>query len=135
EMRKAARAARVDEIVERLGDWNAPVGEGGSALSGGERQRVSIARALLKAAPILLLDEATSSLDTGNEAAIAAALKGFGTVLIVAHRIETIAHVDNIVFVEGGRVVEAGSREELLGTGGRFAAYWAQRRGALTWRL
>lgn len=137
EIRKAARTARVDEIVERLGNWNAPVGEGGSKLSGGERQRVSIARALLKNAPILLLDEATSSLDTGNEAAIAAAIKGFAgrTVLIVAHRLETIAHADHIVFVEGGRIVESGLRAELVGAGGRFAAYWSQRRAARDWLL
>jgi ATP-binding cassette subfamily B protein IrtB len=137
ELREAMRAARADEIVERLGDRNAPVGEGGSSLSGGERQRVSIARALLKGAPILLLDEATSSLDAGNEAAIATAIRSFAgrTVLIVAHRIETIAHADNIVFVENGRVVEEGPRERLIRQGGRFAAYWAHRRAALEWRL
>lgn len=137
EARAAAAAARVDEIVERLGGWNTQVGEGGSRLSGGERQRVSLARALLKDAPILLLDEATSSLDTGNEAAIAAALKGFRdhTVLIVAHRMETIAHADNIIFVDAGSIVEAGSREALVQKGGRFAEYWLQRREALEWRL
>lgn len=137
ELRRAMRAAKVDEIVERLGDRNAPVGEGGSSLAGGERQRVSIARALLKGAPILLLDEATSSLDAGNEAAIATAVRSFAgrTVLIVAHRIETIAHADNIVFVENGRIVEEGPREQLISQGGRFAAYWAHRRAALDWRL
>jgi ATP-binding cassette, subfamily B, bacterial IrtB/YbtQ len=137
EVRAAAAAARVDEIVARLGGWDAPVGEGGGALSGGERQRVSIARALLKNAPILLLDEATSALDTGNETAIAAALQGFArhTVLMVAHRIETIAHADTIIFVEGGRVVESGPREALIARDGRFAAYWKQRRMAREWRL
>lgn len=137
ELRQAMRAAQVDEIVERLGDRNAAVGEGGSSLSGGERQRVSIARALLKNAPILLLDEATSSLDAGNEAAITTAIRSFAgrTVLIVAHRIETIAHADNIVFVENGRIVESGPRERLISQGGRFAAYWAHRRAALEWRL
>lgn len=137
DVKAAARAAGVDEIVERLGGWDAPVGEGGSALSGGERQRVSIARALLKDAPILLLDEATSALDTGNETSIAAALRGFSsrTILIVAHRIETIAHADHILFVEGGRVVESGTREALIGMGGRFSAYWNQRRAARDWRL
>lgn len=137
ELRQAMRAARVDEIVERLGDRDAAVGESGSSLSGGERQRVSIARALLKSAPILLLDEATSSLDAGNEAAIATAIRSFAgrTVLIVAHRIETIAHADRIVFVENGRIVEAGPRERLISQGGRFAAYWAHRRAALDWRL
>lgn len=137
ELRAAASAAGVDEIVARLGGWDAPVGEGGAALSGGERQRVSIARALLKEAPILLLDEATSGLDTLNEAAVAAALGRFGqrTVLIVAHRLETIAHADQIVFVEGGRVVEAGSRETLIANGGRFADYWRHRQHAQGWQL
>lgn len=137
EVEAAAKAARVDEIVTRLGGWDTQVGEGGSRLSGGERQRVSLARALLKNAPILLLDEATSSLDTGKEAAIAAALKGFSnhTVLIVAHRMETIAHADNIIFVEAGCIVESGPREALIGKNGRFAEYWSKRREALEWRL
>ena len=137
EWRAAAQAAGVEEIAARLGGWDAPVGEGGSALSGGERQRVSIARALLKDAPILLLDEATSALDTANEAAVAAALRNFGarTVLIVAHRLDTIAHADQVVFVENGRVVEAGPREALIAAGGRFAAYWDHRRAARRWRL
>lgn len=133
----AASAAGVDEIVARLGRWDAPVGEGGGALSGGERQRVSIARALLKDAPILLLDEATSGLDTLNEAAVMTALSRFGqrTVLIVAHRLETIARADQILFVEDGRVIEAGSRDELIAAGGRFADYWSDRQGARAWRF
>lgn len=133
----AATAAGVDEIVARLGSWDAPVGEGGGALSGGERQRISIARALLKDAPVLLLDEATSGLDTLNEAAVMTALSRFGqrTVLIVAHRLETIARADKILFVEDGRVIEAGSRDELIAAGGRFADYWSYRQGARTWRF
>lgn len=137
EVKAAAEAARVDGIVEQLRGWDTQVGEGGSRLSGGERQRVSLARALLKDAPILLLDEATSSLDTGNEAAIAAALRGFRdhTVLIVAHRMETIAHADNVIFVDAGSIVEAGPRETLIRKGGRFAEYWRQRREAMDWQL
>jgi len=134
-LRAAAAAACVDEIVERLGGWDAPVGEGGNNLSGGERQRVSIARALLKNAPILLLDEATSGLDTLNEVAVATALTRFGhhTALVVAHRIETIAKADHILFVEYGRIVEAGSRDDLIAAGGRFATYWNSRRRARDW--
>ncbi|MET3794582.1 ABC transporter ATP-binding protein [Aquamicrobium terrae] len=132
---EAAKAACVDEIVDRLGSWDAPVGEGGGNLSGGERQRVSIARALLKNAPILLLDEATSGLDTMNEVAVATALSRFGhhTVLVVAHRLETIARADRVIFVENGRIVEAGEREALIAAGGRFAAYWNHRRDARDW--
>lgn len=136
-LREVAAAACVDEIVERLGSWDAPVGEGGNNLSGGERQRVSIARALLKNAPILLLDEATSGLDTLNEVAIATALARFGhrTALIVAHRIETIARADHILFIENGRIVESGNRNDLIAAGGRFAAYWNSRRQAKDWTL
>ncbi|MEP7453622.1 ABC transporter ATP-binding protein [Phyllobacterium sp. SB3] len=137
QVREAGRVAGVEEIIERLGGWDAAVGEGGSNLSGGERQRVSIARALLKNAPVLLLDEATSSLDTANEAAITAALQRLSshTVLIVAHRVETIAHADHIVFVENGRIVEAGPRETLIAEGGYFARYWGSRRAARIWKL
>jgi len=147
EVDAAAVRARVDEIVARLPDgWDTRVGEGGAALSGGERQRVSLARALLKDAPVLLLDEATSAIDSENEAAVLAALTdgsdapagadGAGrTVVIVAHRERTIAHADHVVFVEDGRVIEAGARDELLALGGRFASYWDDRRAAARWTL
>jgi ATP-binding cassette subfamily B protein len=138
EIKAAAEAARVDEIVERLGGWDTQVGEGGSRLSGGERQRVSLARALLKDAPILLLDEATSSLDTGNEAAIAAALRGFPR----PHSVDCRAPHGNDCpcrqrhpFVDAGSIVEAGPRETLIRKGGRFAEYWQQRREAMDWQL
>lgn len=137
ELQDAAAAACVDEILKRLDGWNTAVGEGGNNLSGGERQRVSIARALLKDAPVLLLDEATSGLDTINEVAIASVLSQFGqrTVLVVTHRLETIALADRVVFLEDGRVVEAGTREELIAAGGRFTSYWNQRREAGGWTL
>ena len=101
----AATRARVDEIVERLpGGWDARVGEGGSNLSRGERQRVSIARALLKDAPIVLLDEATSALDIGNEIAIGEAIDGVRagrTLIVVAHRLQTIMTADRIIMLDG----------------------------------
>lgn len=139
EVETAARTARVDEIVERLpGGWDARVGEGGSALSGGERQRVAIARALLKDAPIVLLDEATSALDPENEAAVVdgiRALTAGRTVLVVAHRLATVTHADQIVVLADGRVVEHGRHDELLAQGGRYADFWAQRTRAAGWRL
>jgi ATP-binding cassette subfamily B protein len=139
EVEHAAAVARVDEIVARLADgWETRVGEGGATLSGGERQRISIARALLKDAPVLLLDEATSAVDPENEAAILDAL-GAGaarrTVLLVAHRLTTIERADQIVFLDEGRVVEQGTPGELLAAGGRFAAYWNDRTASRRWTL
>lgn len=139
EVEEAARLSRVDEIVERLPQgWDTPVGEGGTALSGGERQRVSLARALLKDAPVLLLDEATSSLDPANEAAVQQtldALKGRRTLVVVAHRLQTVVGADRIVVLDGGRVVESGTHQELLQLGGRYAEFWQERSRAHGWRL
>lgn len=139
ELHDAARAARVDEIAERLPDgWHTRVGEGGTTLSGGERQRVSIARALLKDAPIVLLDEATAALDPENEAAVQDALVALArdrTVLVIAHRLQTIAAADRIAVLDGGRIAESGSHHELLAAGGRYARFWAERSRARGWRI
>ncbi|MFF0867114.1 ABC transporter ATP-binding protein [Nonomuraea sp. NPDC003560] len=128
EVRAAATAARLDEVVERLpGGWAANVGEGGALLSGGERQRVSIARALLKDAPVVLLDEVTSALDPVNEAAVhegVERLMAGRTVVMVAHRMRTVRRADRVVFLDGGRIVEAGGHDELLRRGGRYAGFW-----------
>ncbi|MEV5314450.1 MULTISPECIES: ABC transporter ATP-binding protein [unclassified Streptomyces] len=128
EVREAATAARLDEVIERLpGGWDARVGEGGALLSGGERQRVSIARALLKDAPVVLLDEVTSALDPVNEAAVHEGIERLmagRTVVMVAHRMRTVESADRVVFLDGGRVVEEGGHEELLRRGGRYAEFW-----------
>ncbi|BBY25266.1 ABC transporter ATP-binding protein [Mycobacterium stomatepiae] len=124
---RAVALARVDELIGRLPDGaDTVVGEAGSALSGGERQRVSIARALLKAAPVLLVDEATSALDTENEVAVVDALTAdpqARTRVIVAHRLASIRHADRVLFVDNGRVTEDGSIDELLAAGGRFSEF------------
>lgn len=136
---RAVALARVDEVVGRLPDgFDTVVGEAGSALSGGERQRVSIARALLKPAPILLVDEATSALDTDNEAAVVDALTAdprARTQVIVAHRLASIAHADRVLFLDAGRVVEDGTVDELLAAGGRFNEFWRQQHDAAEWRI
>lgn len=136
----AATRARVDEIADRLpGGWDARVGEGGSNLSGGERQRVSIARALLKDAPIVLLDEATSALDIGNEIAIGEAIDRIRTdrtLVVVAHRLQTIMTADRIVMLDGdGGIEETGTHAELLAAGGSYARYWRDRVEATSWQL
>lgn len=135
----AVRLARVDELTARLRDGDATrVGEAGTALSGGERQRVSIARALVKPAPILLVDEATSALDTENEAAVVDALTADPqprTRVIVGHRLASIRHADRVLFVDGGAIVEDGSIDELLSAGGRFEEFWRHQQAAADWEI
>ena len=120
----ALERARLADLVRSLPDGLATVvGERGYRLSGGERQRLTIARLLLKRPRVVVLDEATASLDSTSEAAVqealAAALEG-RTSLVIAHRLSTIRSADQILVVEGGRVVERGTHEELLGAGGRY---------------
>lgn len=139
EVREAGRLARVDEIVARLPQgWATPVGEGGAALSGGERQRVSIARAILKDAPIVLLDEATAALDPQNEAAVQealAALTADRTLVVIAHRLRTVVNADQIVFLDEGRVAEVGEHGTLLARGRRYADFWSRRDQVSGWRI
>lgn len=128
DVRAAATAARLNEVVERLPEgWATKVGEGGAQLSGGERQRVSIARALPKDAPIVLLDEVTSALDPVNEAAVLEGVERLMTdraVVMVAHRLRTVRDADHIVFLDGGRIEEEGTRDELLRREDRYAKLW-----------
>ena len=139
-VRRAADLAGVTEIVARLpGGWDARVGEGGRALSGGERQRVSIARALLKRAPIVLLDEATSALDAENEANIVAAieeLRRTSTLVVIAHKLETISAADQVVVLgDDGRVAQVGRHEQLVEVDGPYRDFWTQRTRARGWAL
>lgn len=139
QLREAARLAGVDEIVGRLPrGWQSRVGEGGSALSGGERQRISMARALLKQAPVVILDEATAALDAENERHLQNAitsLKSRATLIIVAHQLSTIRGADQIVMLEKGALVAAGSHERLWEGEVRYRDFWQRRSRARGWRL
>lgn len=124
EVIEAARMANCEEFVEKLPDkWNSNIGENGSSLSGGERQRISIARAFLKDAPIILLDEATASLDVENETTIQSALSRLikdKTVLLIAHRMRTVAGADKVVVLSDGSVAEQGQPNKLLANNGIY---------------
>lgn len=140
EIDEAAELAGVTEIVARLPQgWDTPVGEGGGALSGGERQRVAIARALLKQAPIVLFDEATSALDQENEGNVLAAmdkLRETSTLIVIAHKLDTIQRADRIVQFNGdGAVEDIGTHAELLERGGTYRAFWEHREAAHGWQL
>ncbi|MFV8237104.1 ABC transporter ATP-binding protein [Mycobacteroides chelonae] len=139
EARGAMALARVDEIIERLPDAEqSRVGEAGTALSGGERQRVSIARALIKPAPVLLIDEATSALDTENETAITDAIGNdprLRTRVMIAHRLSAIRNADHVLFIDNGHIIEQGSITELSSLGGRFSEFWRQQESTTGWRI
>ncbi len=135
----AAKLAHCDEFAEKLADgWNTMIGENGSELSGGERQRISIARAFLKDAPIILLDEATASLDVDNETMIQESLSRLikdKTVMIIAHRMRTVADADKIVVLKDGTVAENGSPEALEKQGGIYANMLKTQLLARDWKL
>jgi ATP-binding cassette subfamily B protein IrtB len=139
DIRDAMSLARVDEIVSRLPDGESTrVGEAGAALSGGERQRVSIARALVKPAGMLLIDEATSALDTENESSVTDAIRDDPrrrTRVIIAHRPTAIRDADQVLFVDGGAIIEQGTIDELTERGGRFAEFWLQHEKSSGWRI
>ena len=139
EVRAAAKAANCEEFVRRLPKgYDTPIGENGARLSGGERQRISIARALLKDAPIVLLDEATASLDVENETKVQEALSRLlagKTVLVIAHRMRTVEAADKIVVLADGRVAEQGSSSELMAKRGLFRRMVELQRQSAGWKL
>lgn len=139
EVLAAAKAANCDEFVSKLPDgYNTMIGENGSMLSGGERQRISIARALLKDAPIVLLDEATASLDVENETQIQKAISKLvkdKTVLIIAHRMRTVAGADKLIVLKDGVVAEQGSPDELYKKNGIYTQMADMQRKSVNWKI
>lgn len=133
----AAKAAYCDEFIREMPDgYQTVLGENGSTLSGGERQRISIARALLKNAPVILLDEATASLDPENEVfvqkAIAKLIEG-KTVIMIAHRLRTVADADQILVLEDGKLVERGTHKELMKKKGLYQRLYHIQQESLRW--
>jgi ATP-binding cassette subfamily B protein len=141
DLRAAARAARLDEVIDRLPEgWRTRVGEGGAQLSGGERQRVSIARAFLKRARIVLIDEAASALDPENARAVGQAIADLSrdpdrTVVVIAHHPATLAAADQVVTLDAGFVTETGTPAELRAANGTFARLYDQYEQARAWHL
>ncbi|MCR4928628.1 MAG: ATP-binding cassette domain-containing protein, partial [Lachnospiraceae bacterium] len=139
EIYAAAKSAACHDFIMSLPDgYNTIVGEGGSTLSGGEKQRISIARAILSDAPIVFLDEATASLDPENEVLIQKAIDELvknKTVMVIAHRLQSVMNADKIIVLDDGIITEEGNHDELLKKGGRYAALWKEQQTAGSWKL
>ncbi len=139
EIESAAKKACCHDFIMRLPlGYDTPVGEGGCTLSGGEKQRISIARAMLKNAPIILLDEATASLDPENEIQVQQAINELvknRTVVIIAHRLKTIKNADRIIVLKDGRIEESGRHEQLVAAGGLYSGLWNLQQHSTNWML
>ena len=139
QVQEAAKRACCHDFIMALPDgYHTVLGEGGGTLSGGEKQRISIARAILKDAPIIILDEATSSVDPENEAELQAAIDELThdkTIIMIAHRLKTVRNADQILVLAGGRIVQRGRHEELIGQPGIYADFVGMRKEAVGWKL
>ncbi len=135
----AAKAAHCHEFIDRLPDgYETVIGEGGATLSGGEKQRISIARAMLKDAPIVILDEATAYVDPEKEILIQEAINSLirsKTLIIIVHRLRAITTADQILVVDGGKVVEQGRHSELVDAGELYSRFWEKRQKARGWKV
>ena len=135
----AARRACCDDFIEALPDgYQTVIGEGGASLSGGEKQRISIARAMLKNAPIIILDEATANVDPENEDRLQKAIEALThekNVLMIAHRLKTVRRADQILVLDGGRIVQQGTHDELIRQPGLYADFVGARRETAGWKL
>lgn len=139
EVVEAARKACCDDFIEALPDgYQTVIGEGGASLSGGEKQRISIARAMLKDAPIVILDEATANVDPENEDRLQKAIEALTrdkTIIMIAHRLKTVRNADQILVIDGGQIVQQGRHEDLIGQEGIYADFILGRKEAIGWKL
>lgn len=135
----AAKKACCDDFIDALPDgYNTMVGEGGATLSGGEKQRLSIARAMLKDAPIVIFDEATANVDPENEDRLQAAIEALTrdkTIIMIAHRLKTVKHADQNIVLDGGRIIQRGTHDELLAQKGIYSEFVGMREKAIGWKL
>ena len=135
----AAKKASCHDFISALPDgYNTVIGEGGASLSGGERQRISIARAMMKDAPVIFLDEATANVDPENENELTRAIEALTrekTVVMIAHRLKTVSHADQILVVDRGRIVQRGTHEELMRQDGIYRTFVSERTEAAGWKV
>ena len=136
---EAAKKACCHEFISALPNgYDTVIGEGGASLSGGEKQRISIARAIMKDAPIIILDEATANVDPENERELmnaVAELTKEKTVIMIAHRLKTVRNADQIIVIDKGRIAEQGKHEELIAKGGIYARFIDSRKQAVSWKI
>ena len=139
EMIEAAKKARCHGFIMALPKgYDTVVGEGGGTLSGGEKQRISIARSILKNAPIIILDEATANVDPESEQELTAAIEALTkekTIMMIAHRLKTVRHADNILVIDGGKIVQSGTHDELMHQGGIYRRFVESRELAVGWKV
>lgn len=135
----AAKAACCDDFIESLPDgYQTVIGEGGASLSGGEKQRISIARAMLKNAPIVILDEATANVDPENEDRLQKAIEALTrdkTIIMIAHRLKTVRHADQILVIDHAHIVQQGKHEQLIAQPGIYADFVGGKKQAVRWKL
>lgn len=136
---EAARKACCHDFIMALPDgYDTVIGEGGASLSGGEKQRISIARAIMKDAPIIILDEATANVDPESEQELTAAIEALTkekTILMIAHRLKTVRHADNILVIDKGRIAQSGTHEQLMEQGGIYRRFVESREQAVGWKV
>ncbi len=138
-MEEAAKKACCHDFIQALPDgYDTVIGEGGATISGGEKQRVSIARAMLKDAPVIILDEATANVDPENEKHLLDAIRALTrdkTIIMIAHRLKTVRHASQILVVDGGRIVQRGTHAQLMAEGGLYRDFVDMREKSIGWKL